>query len=517
MDEGSSERGHWYQALVRGALTVRAMGTACLVAASLLGAPLAHADTGWISRSVSPGSQTSSSAATSSAATLAAAVAHLKARTPSSDGTIELVAQSTAEGQWTLVNRLGEVFTSANGAELSRGLQMLTGGVATDKLAFILTDDSLFAGRAGLKDLPKSAAVFALIGEQPRPLSRLGSNGTWMLDVRAGLLVELGERAPFDETMYQLTRPIDRSGIRLMGLEPGGPKTFTSTPRFEANGTRALIDRVDPAHIAAALPALAGQTALLVGRVDGDLLFYQPATGTERSVALHDLDAAAQRADVNMFILKSQLSAQPGSRNWLWQETAVKGLDDALKSATLADFFAVIRGRQSLVIAGVPQDGDRMTLTLSPLRASNSLSAVVPAIVPSVADITGKLGALVGSITGSVTGQVEVQGLTGYVRTSVRQTELNRRIVPGVPSFLQWLYGSSLLAGLIGLSVARRWWATLWPAEARTDYSSGIGYWAARAVRTTLFALVYIPFTGYVSAGVRAVEAWQSRRSPTKA
>jgi hypothetical protein len=432
-----------------------------------------------------------------SARALEQATAFIKALPAAKPGQSVLAAQSSAEGHWTLINRTGETFTSANTAEFARGLPLLAPEAATANgtLALYLTEDSLFAGRAGLKDLPKTAQPHMVRGKDAYRLVMSGDRTTVHAEVRPGLIVEMTERHLFDEALYQLARPVSRSGVRVLALEPGGPPTLPSAPRLDSTGTRALVDLVDPAQLSGALTSLKGQTALITGRIDGELLMFQPTTGIERSIKTRDLIAAAESADVNLIVLRAASSRQPGGRNWLWQTIEVKGLDDALKSSTLADFLAGLSaGRGPVAITTARTGAMRASLELAPVRGG-------AASIPSVAEVSSKLTEL----AGNVTGHVAIQSLSAHLRSADRQQELDRRLIAGIPGNVQTVYGGLMILGLFGMGVSRQWWARIWPMEQRADYANGMGYWAAMLVRTGLYAFVFLPLTGCVSAVIAAV------------
>jgi hypothetical protein len=410
-----------------------------------------------------------------------------------------LAAQSAVDGHWTLANRRGEIYTSANASEFQRGIQQLAPDVAKEPLDLYLTDDSLFAGRSGLAALPQTATLFALHAHVAYKLLRQGNSTRWSVSVRPGLLVDVGVQRPFDEALYQLARPIQRSVVRMLSLESGGPSTLSSTPRFDPSGMRALVDPIDPARLADALSALKGQTALISGRADGEMLFYQAAEGAERSVNIRNLTAAAEATDVTLVILKASSAYQSGGRNWLWQTVEVKGLDDALKSPVLSDFLASLTAGRTFTVTAVVDGGPRTTLDLTP-RVDTT------ATLPTLADVSGKFSEL----TGHVTGQVTIQGISVYLRSSSSQTDLDRRVLPQGLNGWVLFYLTSALAGVLGLSVSRAWWVKLWPTEARGDFGNATGYGAARAIRACVFVLVFLPLTGYASMIIATLRAIRS-------
>ncbi len=207
---------------------------------------------------------------------------------------------------------------------------------ADAKLSLYVTPDTVFQHRAALKDLPKSAELFVVMGDESYRILRRadGASERLFAQVRPNLFIELAERAKFDEALWQLMRPLERARVRVLALEPGGPSTLTSTPRIDAATSRAAVDIIDPASLPAAMGSIRGQTVLVTGRVDGQLLYVKPSSGPEKSLLVRDLLRAADDADVNLVMLQSASTPrQPGGRNWFWQKVEVKGLDDALQRA----------------------------------------------------------------------------------------------------------------------------------------------------------------------------------------
>jgi hypothetical protein len=124
--------------------------------------------------------------------------------------------------------------------------------------------------------------------------------------------------------------------------------------------------------------------------------------------------------------------------------------------------------------------------------------------IKPAADFPGPLqspvGDLFSGIVSDVTGRVITTGLEASVRSSERQTELDQRLIPGIPSDLQAGYLVLVLLGLFGVPISRTWWRRLWPPEVAIEYAGRAGYWAARAVRGSVFLLLFLPLTAPVTA-----------------
>ncbi len=456
----------------------------CAVLLLAAAAPAAQAN--WFSKLAREAGEVGTKAAKYGVGELDRAAAHVKAL-PSAAKGAALAAHATPEGHWKFVNREGEIFTAGTPDELKRAVPTLLPNAATDsKLAIYLTEDTVFGERALLKDLPEGASLHVVVGRDSYRLVRRAEGGKAALyaSVRPNLLLALKEQALFDEAVAQLERPLSRSSIRTLALEPGGPRTLSSSPRRDPGTRAALVDAIDPAELAGALRSVRGQTVLITGRVEDNLLRFRPESGPEQSLKILDVIRAAEDADVNLVILQAPAPRQPGGRNWLWQRIAVNGLDDALKRATLGDFLDALGASRGAFRVGVGREGSGRVV----IRATPEESAAEP--------ITGLVGDWLSTATSSITGNVVTSAVEVHARDEARQTELDRRIVPFVPSDVQIAYIVGLVAGLMGWPVARAWWGWLWPAEERAEYRGTAGYRAAQAARFLAFLLIFLPVAG---------------------
>jgi hypothetical protein len=468
-------------ALAIGHAVLRGTCAALLLAAA---APVAQAN--WLAKLAREAGEAGGKAARYGVGGLDRAAAHIKALPASAKGAA-LAAHATPEGHWKFVNREGEVFTAGTPAELERAIPTLLPDASPDgRLTIYLTEDTVFGERAFLQDLPERAALRIVAGGDSYPLvHRAGAgNETLFAALRPNLLLELGELKLFEEAVAQLERPLSRSSIRALALEPGGPATLASAPRLDPATKGALVDAIDPAELKGALRSVRGQTVLITGRMEDDLLLYRPASGPEQSLKILDVIRAAADTDVNLVILHAPVPRQPGGRNWLWQRIAVGGLDDALKRATLADFLdALAASRGAFRVTLEREGGGRVLIRAVPAGSNGEPS-------------TGSLGEWLSTAASSITGHVVTSAVEVHARDEERQNELDRRIVPWLPSGYQIAYLVGLVAGLMGWPVARAWWERIWPREERAEYGSVAGWRAAQTARLAAFLLVFLPVAG---------------------
>jgi hypothetical protein len=461
-----------------------------LLAALLL--PVA-AEANWLSKVVGTAEHAGARVARRGAGTLEHAAAHVKALPPAGGGAV-LAAQATQEGHWRFVNRAGETFTAGTPDELKRVASVLLPEAKADaKLSLYVTEDTLFANRAALKDLPKGSELSIVAGPEAYRILRRsdGAAERMYAEVRPNLVVELTERKAFDEAVWQLARPLNQANVRVLALEPGGPPRLASSPRIDPASKRALIDVIDPASLTAALGSVRGQTVLVTGRVDGQMLLVKPSSGPERSLLMADLFEAAEKADVNLVVLHATSTPrQPGGRNWLWQKVEVKGLEEALGHARVADF-----------LNAVSTPGGRLSVAARPAGAGRTVLDMRPAVdVPSGSPSTRPLGDIFTDMVGDLAGRVVTAGVQANVRSAERQQELDQRLIPGIPHDVEIGYLVLVILGLVGVPVSRAWWRAWWPPEMSAEYSGRAGFVAARTIRALVFLVLFLPLTAPVAA-----------------
>jgi hypothetical protein len=463
---------------------------ACLL---LVLVPASPAAAGWLSKIIGAAEHAGGRAARHGVGSLDNVAAHIKAL-PHKPDSHALAVSATPEGHWRFTNRAGETITAASPEELRRALTIVAPDAAgaEAKLALYLSEDTAFRHRSLLKDLPPNAPLHVLADNRAYRLLRSPAGGERLFaEVRPNVLVELTEPKLFAEALYQLGRPLDKAKIRVIALQPGHPGALPPRAHVDTATGRSIADTIDPDRLRHGMGNLRGQTAVVTGRVEGDLLYFKPASGPERSLLINDLKAAAEAADANLLILRTSSASQPGGRNWLWQRREVRGLNAALERNDLADLLDGLGGRMHVATASTDASRARLVITreadLAGAPAARSISDTVTDVV---SDLAGRI----------ITSSVEVN-----VRSKERQRELDARIIPDIPSAYQIGYIASFVLGLFGLPVARGWWQRLWPAEQRQSYASATGYLAARAVRGLLMLLVFVPLVAIASAPTQAV------------
>jgi hypothetical protein len=466
----------------------------------------ATAEASWVTKIIGAAEHAGSRAARHGVGSLDNVAQHIRAL-PKSE-IAPLAAQATPEGHWRFVNRAGETFTAASAEELKRVPFVLlpeVAGAGEMRLSLYLTDETAFSHRTLLKDLPRNAELRVVVGRDSYRILKRGEGTSERLfaEVRPNVVVEMADRKSFEEAVWQLARPLNKAGVRVVALEPGGPPALASSPRIEPVTKRALIDVIDPSSLIQALSAIRGQTVVMTGRIERNLVYIKPSSGPERSLIWRDLLHAAEESDVDLLVLQSSTPRQPGGRNWLWQKVEVKGLDDALQRATLSDFLNALAGSHRRLGVTAFARGSRTTLDIRPVVDLPREGAQTP------------LAAVFAEFIADISGNVIASAVTASMTSSERMKELDERIVPGIPSDLQIAYLALVLIGLSGAPLSRSWWRRLWPPEARAEYAQAFGYWAAAGIRAAVYLLVFMPLTAPLSAPLQVLRTiWQIISAP---
>lgn len=404
-----------------------------------------------------------------------------------------LAAEVTPEGHWTFVNQAGQRYTTANEQEQARVYTNLAPDISgrPAPVVIYLTASSVFENHEHLADLPFDARLRLVTGANSYPLRGFGHGAKrmWFAEVSTNLFVRTSDRAAFHETEWQLARPLASRAIRVLALQPGAPDTFRPQPEIGANGQQ-KADAINPSKLLHALTTLRRQTAVMIGRLeDGDRLIYRTPSGGERALQRLPLRAVAAGHDTNLLFINAAAPRQPGQRNWLWLRVEVDGLVEALQRKTLGGFLNALAGTtDQLFVEARTQGLDRARLSVIPMRFG------------VLEKEPGTVSSLLAELVSEVAGSVLPHAVDGDFVSMARQQELDRRLLPGVASTLQYAAGLAFLIGVLGIPVAQRWWRNIWRPEARQEYADWMGFEAARGMRWLAFLLLFLPIAGIPAA-----------------
>ncbi len=201
--------------VLNGKLPMRRMHWAAGLATMLLVAALGMGDqarAGWLSRLTRVAGETGGAAGVGKVGRLGLgaldnAAAHVAALPKIGKGTA-LAAHVTPEGHWKFANRDGQVFTAATPDELARVSATLAPEAQVgEKLALCLSEDTVFANRAALKDLPVDADLHVVVDKNAYRLRRGAMPADVVAEVRPNIVLAVTDRALFEEAIHRLARP----------------------------------------------------------------------------------------------------------------------------------------------------------------------------------------------------------------------------------------------------------------------------------------------------------------------
>ena len=372
---------------------------------------------------------------------LEAAADYLQA-TPKAGALGLMVAAASAEGQWVFVNARGERATAADAGEVAKVLEFLEPEFSAKPEAgftFLLTLKTAAERRAFLAELPAGAnfqlffqggSLALTLGEgQPPELSHASAGG---------LTVPIHTASQFAGTEAFLNREIPRGGVRLLALEPGAARFLPGRRPREAEDQTLSAEAIDPYKARDVFRSIAGGTAIVTGAIDSGLLHFQPATGNEQTVIVDDLEQAAIDADIDLLIIDTGTPRQPGASNMLWQTAALARGSEVLASRRMQDLLAALSSGAGAL---------RVEMT-------EPASSEVWRFVLTPGQGQGTFGGMIGAVTGELT----PVAIRVSARTSGRIAELDRRLLPGIQSEVQFAYLGLFGLGLLGWPVALGWW-----------------------------------------------------------
>ena len=490
----------------------------------LLNSSIAHG--GWFARPVSAASAAAKDAGKvvrgGSFADIADAVRFVK-NLPRGNSGHALAASVSDEGHWHLMNASGERATVSGPTELNQALKWLMQERFHQEprlITFYISDVSLIKNPKYLDVLPAGAGLRIVSGRNDYRIIRkgIGEQNLYSAQLRDYVDVALDDVEQFREALWQIERPFDKARLRFLSLVRGEAKTVPSVPVVGSDGMPKL-DIVDPYFLDTALRPLFGQSVVVTGNVVGDLLYFEKSGDAGLSILVSDIKRAAREFDMDLVILNTGEARQPGRRDWLWRKTGVAGLAAAFQANTMGDFLNVL---------GAGRDG--FDLSIEHSNRSRVSLKVKARVRPRGLLETGKntsggdgIGSVLTDVMASIKGDVVVSSIALDLRSSNRQKELDRRLISGVPSAIQYGYLVILGFGLLGLPAALLWWRQIWPPEKQAEYRTRAALWSAMAVRWALFGAIFLPLVAlpafsvqlgnFIRTVVSGPYKWFARRS----
>jgi hypothetical protein len=339
--------------------------------------------------------------------------------------------------------------------------------VADKKLALVIDSHQL---PPTLDDLDRIPAGYTLYVKQKQKAYQLTRGPDWAISHRQ-LSVKVNSVDEIQQAAWHLHRPWANKAIHVAGL-PHQPNAGAGS-KIQGAGIQSFLEN----------PSQFRQQTLVVPGIREGETFY--VAGSEsQAVDMTQIQSLAQEYDTTLVILHAD------------GDNAVRKLGQTLQAALLEN---TLYDDTAAFIQRLNPDAGPMTLEISPsggsqivisarLKSAAPADAAAPEQPPQAplltglklsADLAGKLAAI-------------------YRPDQERSKELDRRIVPWLPSWLQYYLIGSVFLGVMAWSFSRSLWARLWKRKTREHFNHTASYILFRVAHEAVFLLVFLPLFGAI-------------------
>jgi hypothetical protein len=341
------------------------------------------------------------------------------------------------------------------------------GQVADSKLVLIIDSHQL---PPSLDDLNRIPAGCTLYVKQKQKVYRLTRGPAWTISHKQ-LSVKVNSVDEIKRVAWHLHRPWADKTIYVAGL-PHQPNA-------------GMAAKIQGASIQSFLknPRQFQQQTLVVPGIREDKTFYV-AGAESQALDMTQMKALARKYDTTLVFLHAD-----GGK-------AVRKLGQTLQAAFLEN---TLYDDTAAFIQRLNPDAGAMTLEISPSgHARIVISARVKSAPPAdpAAPEQPRQSPLVTGLKPSA----DLAGTLAeiYRPDQERSRELDRRIVPWLPSWLQYYVIGSLFLGVVAWSFSRNVWARLWRPKTRKHFNHSAAYILFRLGHEAVFLLVFLPLFGAI-------------------
>jgi len=352
---------------------------------------------------------------------------------------------------------------------------MLKDAGSYKRIELYVRDDQLFGHQTRLAALPDNFDLHIVHRRKNVYPVRRGSAGdNLQVEARPNVLVGAANLRDLDEILFRLERVLNRAALRLLKVVPDSTQKLPTLPD-RVLGRAPEPHAIDSNNIAESLRPLRGQTAVLTGHIENNVLLTQTRRGGKVTrLPIAKIRAAAREADVNLIVLDSNVPLQPGVRGLLGKRRS-KTLDAAFQANTNGEFLAALARHDAPINLRVESNGSRHVAISNVDRR------------PDVDLNTDELAHI----------EHVVHGIHLLSRTREFEEEHDLRLVWWLPSYVVVALIVNLVAGVLAWGIAYgEWWARIWPPSESPQ-------WFRRkisgAARLLMFFVLFLPLFGGVA------------------
>jgi hypothetical protein len=341
-----------------------------------------------------------------------------------------------------------------------------------EKVALIIQKSNLPKNIQQLNNLPLNVPII-IQGKQGRLFTyHRGESATITyknVQLRVTTMDEL------KDALWLLQRPPVSRTPRLLQIDETASKSLASN----IPNSSLSVETISPDSLIESMHSFKYQTLILSGKVIDGKLFGK--SHNSQGVSLQKLQQEADNKDINLVILESDKPS-------LVLEKMSKAIKKANKNHilpydTTGDFFNFLRDSSNSkpIILQSSQSGARQVAIQ--WKATRNTQA------DSKAELSDE-------ILSSIPLHLLLQSAKIHFPDKQRSQELNERIIPGIPSWIQFYVIFSVILGFITPGTSWRLWKNIWSLQQRNEYQYLLVFLLLWILHRLFFLILFLPLLG---------------------
>ncbi len=277
------------------------------------------------------------------------------------------------------------------------------------------------------------------------------------------------------DALWLLQRPPVSRTPRFLQIDETASKPLASN----IPNSSLSVETISPDSLIQSMHSFKYQTLVLSGKVIDGKLFGK--SHNFQGVSLQKLQQEAENKDINLIILESDKPS-----------LVLEKMSKAIKKAnnkhippydTTGDFFNFLRdpSNSNPVILQSSQSGARQVAIQ--WKTTRNIQA------DSKAELSNK-------ILSGIPLHLLLQSVKIHFPDKQRSQELNDRIIPGIPSWIQFYAIFSVILGFITPATSWRLWKNIWSLQQKNEYQYLLVFLLLWLLHRFLFLILFLPILG---------------------
>lgn len=276
----------------------------------------------------------------------------------------------------------------------------------------------------------------------------------------------LSSSARLDSILWQFQRPAMTQRVRFVQLD----KDVDAELPSQIYGSRPIIDSVGMNNLINSIKSMRLETMVLSGKVKDGFLHHDG-----QRISIKQLEQAAASRDVNLIILGSDKPKK-----------ALQGVADSFDAIRLSDSVADFYNRFSPADATTPM---RIKITDSgELQTAIHIERKAETVLKQDSEALVHLDI--------IPLHLSIESVRSFQPNEERIKELDLRIFPAIPSYVQFFVIFSFFSGLFLASTSWLLYLKIWLSPLRAAYGNAFSFSGVYLLHRLGFTLLYLPILG---------------------